>query len=567
MGYLYYSNEKKEIKANARKELTAIAELKVREINGWRNERFEDAKTILNNPLFADFVRQFLHGHVSTNTRNTIYSWLKSFQTSPQYKNILLIDAKGNVRLSVDKKVMAIDKHHRVMIELALRKNAVTFVDFHIDERDNAVSLDILVPISAAYGNKTHTVGVVMMCIEPDVRLYPMIQSWPIPTSSGETLLVRREGDDVVFLNELRHKKDTQLILRRPLSEEQLPAAMAARSKEGIVEGRDYRGADVLAAIKAVPNSPWFLIAKVDTDEMNAPVRERFWIAFIFVSALIILAGTMTGYIWRYRQTRIYQTANEALQAEIRERKQAEKLLEERTIQLEAANKELESFCYSVSHDLRNPLRAIDGYSRTILKNQGDKFDEDTRSRFNRIRRNTQMMGELIDDLLSFSRLGRAEINMSDLDMEDLVCEVWKELQVINPNRQLNLTNNNVPPGRGDRTLIKQVYANLLSNAVKFTKNVKDAYIEAGGYSEGNENVYYVKDNGVGFDMNYYDKLFGVFQRLHSDDDFEGTGIGLAIVQRIIQRHEGRVWAEGKVNQGAVFYFSLPKVEPTNVDA
>jgi len=275
----------------------------------------------------------------------------------------------------------------------------------------------------------------------------------------------------------------------------------------------------------------------------------------------------MTGYIWRYRQTRTYQTANEALQAEIKERKQAEKLLEERTAQLEAANKELESFSYSVSHDLRNPLRAIDGYSRTILKNQGDKFDEDTRSRFNCIRRNTQMMGMLIDDLLSFSRLGRADINMSDLDMEDLVHEAWKELQVINPNRQINLTNNNVPPGRGDRTLIKQVYANLLSNAVKFTKNVKDAHIEAGGYSEGNENVYYVKDDGVGFDMNYYDKLFGVFQRLHSEDDFEGTGIGLAIVQRIIQRHGGRVWAEGKVDQGAIFYFSFPKAEPTNVDA
>jgi light-regulated signal transduction histidine kinase (bacteriophytochrome) len=236
--------------------------------------------------------------------------------------------------------------------------------------------------------------------------------------------------------------------------------------------------------------------------------------------------------------------------------------LESLNIKLEAANKELESFSYSVSHDLRAPLRAIDGYARMILKKQGDKFDEDTLRKFNDIRLNAQKMGQLIDDLLAFSRLSRKDMSTSKLNMVDLIRDVWKELNNINPERKMNLIVNSTPLGCGDAALVKQVYHNLLSNAVKFTKVRDEARIEVGGDVNVNGSVYYyVKDNGVGFEMAYYDKLFGVFQRLHNIDDFEGTGVGLATVKRIINRHGGRVWAEGKVNEGATFYFTLPNTE------
>ena len=168
------------------------------------------------------------------------------------------------------------------------------------------------------------------------------------------------------------------------------------------------------------------------------------------------------------------------------------------------------------------------------------------------------MMGQLIDDLLALSRLGRKHLSLTLLDMDALVRDVWKEVQASNPERDIKPTVNSMPPCYGDRALIKQVLINLLSNAVKFTKYKDAAEIVVGGNADGNEIVYYVRDNGVGFDMQYYDKLFGVFQRLHSSDDFEGTGIGLATVQRIINRHEGLVWAKGKVGEGATFYFSLP---------
>jgi PAS domain S-box-containing protein len=243
---------------------------------------------------------------------------------------------------------------------------------------------------------------------------------------------------------------------------------------------------------------------------------------------------------------------------DITERTLIENALKERTIQLEITNKELESFSYSVSHDLRAPLRAIDGYTRLIIKKYGDQFNEDALTKFDIIRSSVHMMGQLIDDLLTFSRLSRKDTFMSKIDMEALIRNLWEALQAINPDRNINLKVNSMPSGYGDRALIKQVYVNLLSNAIKFTKNQNPALIELGGHIDGNNDVYYVKDNGVGFDMKYYDKLFGVFQRLHSPEDFEGTGIGLATVQRIIYRHEGLVWAEGKVGEGATFYFSLP---------
>jgi len=232
--------------------------------------------------------------------------------------------------------------------------------------------------------------------------------------------------------------------------------------------------------------------------------------------------------------------------------------LKGRTAQLEESNKELESFSYTVSHDLRAPLRAIDGFSRMIVKKHGDTLDEDAVRKFNVIRDSVRTMGQLIEDLLAFSRLSRKDIARTRLDMNSLVEETWKEMKEAHPARSLHLTVHNLDGAYGDRSLIKQVYVNLIENAVKFTRDRADARIEAGCYSNRNEIVYYVGDNGIGFDMSYHDKLFEVFQRLHHAEEYEGTGVGLAIVQRIVHRHGGRVWAKGKEGEGATFYFALP---------
>jgi signal transduction histidine kinase len=231
----------------------------------------------------------------------------------------------------------------------------------------------------------------------------------------------------------------------------------------------------------------------------------------------------------------------------------------ERTAQLQAANKELEAFSYSVSHDLRAPLRAIDGFSRIFMEDHAGKVDEDGARVLNVIRTNTQRMGRLIDDLLAFSRLGRKEIEPAPINMNELAQEAFSQISLADAEQKTEFKLEELPQAQGDLPLMRQVFINLLSNARKYCKKDTGAQIEVGGYNQNGENVYYVKDHGVGFDMNYSNKLFGVFQRLHSGEEFEGTGVGLAIVQRIIHRHGGKVWADAKVNEGATFYFSLPK--------
>lgn len=235
-----------------------------------------------------------------------------------------------------------------------------------------------------------------------------------------------------------------------------------------------------------------------------------------------------------------------------------ERRVAERTAQLEAAVKELEAFSYSVSHDLRAPLRAVTGFSNAVLEDHADKLDAGGQRYLRLIRDSALNMGQLIDDLLAFSRVGRQQMASSEIDMTALARSIFKEIRIADPGRDVDFVIARLPPAQGDRALIRQVFANLLQNAVKFTRGRDHARVEVGFETTGGENVYFVRDNGAGFDMRYAHKLFGVFQRLHSASEFEGTGVGLALVQRIISRHGGRVWAEARLGGGATFYFTLP---------
>jgi PAS domain S-box-containing protein len=244
--------------------------------------------------------------------------------------------------------------------------------------------------------------------------------------------------------------------------------------------------------------------------------------------------------------------------SDITDRKRAEEELAENTAKLAEINRDLEDFNYSVSNDLRVPLRAIDGFSRMILQTAGERFDEETRRRFRVIIENIEKIGRIIEDLLAFSRVGRRVVSKRSLDMEEMVRDVWQELLAANPGRKMTLKLGKMPAASGDWSMIRQVYANLLENAVKFAEGRNPTVIEVGSLAGEEGAVYYVWDNGIGFDMKFHDKLFGVFKRLHTDAEFEGTGIGLSLVQRIVHRHGGKIWAEGEVDKGATFSFTLP---------
>ena len=241
-----------------------------------------------------------------------------------------------------------------------------------------------------------------------------------------------------------------------------------------------------------------------------------------------------------------------------------EQRVKERTQQLEDINKELEAFTYSVSHDLRSPLRAIDGFSKIILEDYGNILDDEGKRLFSIIRNNTSHMDLLITDLLALSKVARGELILGPVNMYQMVNDIFNEIMHKKESTKYNIMIDSLPEICGDASLLRQVWSNLISNAVKYTAPRENCSIKVSCITDKKDITYYIKDNGVGFNPDYSHKLFGVFQRLHSSSEFEGTGVGLAIVERIIHRHNGRVWGEGKINEGAVFYFSLPNKEDCN---
>lgn len=238
-----------------------------------------------------------------------------------------------------------------------------------------------------------------------------------------------------------------------------------------------------------------------------------------------------------------------------------EKRVEERTAQLESANKELEAFSYSVSHDLRAPLRHVSGYLELLIKRNSQQLDDKGKHYIQSISEASNHMGALIDDLLNFSRVGRMEMKLDNIDMNKAVNDALAMLEPETKGRTIKWKNALMPNVFADHSMMRQVWVNLLSNAIKYTRKRDIAIIEIGTMTTDNEYIFFVRDNGAGFDMNYAQKLFGVFQRLHSMDDFEGTGIGLANVRQVVKRHKGRTWAEGEIDKGATIYFSLPKIK------
>ena len=226
---------------------------------------------------------------------------------------------------------------------------------------------------------------------------------------------------------------------------------------------------------------------------------------------------------------------------------------------LETSNKDLEAFAYSVSHDLRGPLRAISGFTRILMEDYVEKLDVEGKRLGGIIQQNTKKMGQLIEDLLAFSRMGRASMSFSEIDMKEMANSIYHEATDAEARKRITFTIADLSKAEGDTNMMRQVWMNLISNAIKFSAKRKQAVISVSCQEEENKFTYCIKDNGAGFNMKYKDKLFGVFQRLHSEIEFEGTGVGLALVQRIIHRHGGEVWANGEVDNGAAFYFSLPK--------
>jgi len=330
-----------------------------------------------------------------------------------------------------------------------------------------------------------------------------------------------------------------EIQMRRAITARRTGGLNAAIASEGSNDSRQTMD-QICAVIAAMLQEEGRLLAvratsaEVNSRRIKETILFGYGLAFVF-----LIAASMT------------------IHREMEKRRLADKIVARRSAELEAANNELEAFCYSVSHDLRTPLRGIDGFSQALLEDYGSKIDSSARDFLQRIRAGTQRMGVLIDDLLNLSRFTRIEMQRAEADLSEIGRTVVAELRQAEPQRDVEVVIAPQLCGEGDPRLMRVVLQNLLANSWKFTSKKPHARIEFGRTDNNGSSAFYVKDNGAGFDPRYTARLFGAFQRLHGVAEFPGSGVGLAMVQRIIQRHGGRVWAEGAVGEGATFYFTL----------
>ena len=811
----FYSDQKRRIITSKQTELETVASLKIREILQWRRERLGDGITTSENGILKEKIKDYLK-NPDSRQKEDFKVLFRSFTKNYDYQGVMLLDRSFKVRIAFPDNDTVVGAPLKANLARWSNFRNVFLSDLHRSQDTGPAHMDMIVPLSNDNPGDTSVYGFIVFQLDPAREFFPLIQQWPGSDLTAETLIVRKDGDTVVFLNELRHRTNTFLNLRFHVSQSDLPAAMAVMGYEGTCQGIDYRGIPVIAYVTAIPGTGWYMISKIDKAEVYKPLYYQTVVIIIITILLFFAAGALTAYLWRSQTAKDYKSRlileeqkrrvetdlarqywilkglndsspapifsvdksycytsyntahaetmkaiynadieigksileymtieqdrikakvnfdrafkgkriveeaysgdednarlffevahnpiiddsnevigvavivrdltmrkqmeeelwslssrNEAILSsipniimevdlnkiytwtnqagleffgddvvgreassyfddekdiynivdplfngetekiyvethqrrkdgeirllawwcrsvkdkndrvvgalssaiDITTRKELElrilnlnQELEERvkirTEELEAAIKELEAFSYSVSHDLRAPLRAIHSFTSILREEYADSLDSEGKRFCKIIESGTVKMGELIDDLLAFSRAGRTELFISKTDFNQIINSVCQEL-IVDPGRNNILIDvQKLPPAYCDPSTFKHVWSNLISNAIKYSSKSDRQEVVIGSNKEKSNVVYFIKDNGVGFDMRYYDKLFNVFQRLHNQKEFEGNGVGLAIVHRIISRHGGKVWAEAVEGEGAIFYFSLPE--------
>ncbi len=693
-GIWYFRQQQAEARGLVEAEMAAIADLKVQQVVDWRAERMADAWYVLRAAPVTQTVTAVLTARPSPRVSAEAVELLTLLKRENRYERVEIFDVQLRSHLVVPEAPTALDSSSALGMKAAMQMIRPVMTDLHLSDETGLIHIDLLVPVlpsgvppdirrSTPPTAEARPVAVVLFRLDPRSFLFPLIQSWPKQSRSAETYLVRREGDDVLFLSDLRLRPDTSSMFRLPLARGNFSAAQAARGYEGVMQGLDYRGAPVVAATRKIPDSPWAIVAEIDQSEIYAPFRQLTLFVGLLVGVAILASGLGVGIVWRHqslghlqhalalerrgkelaermayltrlvndvvlladanwkileandraletygytldelqqltlrdlrpREDReaferaaesveelergVYRTVHlrkdgtripveisvravefggatyyQSVIRDISERVRAEieimalnaeleQRVADRTAALQEANGELQTFTFSVSHDLKAPLRGMDGYSRLLLEEYGERLDPDGRFYVQNIRKAAGQMSQLIDDLLKYSRIERgmpkpAPVNPRVL-VEDLVRERNDEVHARAVEVVVDIP---CEHAMADPDGIRQVLRNLIDNALKFTRDASFPRIEVGGRYADSVCQLWVRDNGCGFDMRHQDRIFEIFQRLHRAEDYPGTGVGLAIVRKALQRMGGRAWAESEMGKGATFYIEVPR--------
>ena len=539
-GIFNYRTREKHFKKEMEHKLTAIADLKAGEILRWKTERLRDAEVFFRNPVFAGLVRDFFARPKDSTLEKKLRTWMGLIQEGYDYDRVRLLDSRGVVRLSVPDTEEPLSPAIKRKVAETLQSRQITFVDFYRQEHSRKISLAFLVPIPDDQDGG-RPLGVLSLRIDPEVYLYPFIQRWPEPSETAETLLVRREGNDAVFLNELRFQKNAALTLRIPLGNQDVPSVKAVLGWKGMVEGHDYRGVPVLAAVRAIPDSPWFLVARMDVAEVYKPMRETMWLMLLLVGALIVGAGAGVGLIWRQQRLHFYRERAGAAEALQRANDELERRVEERTAEVRF----LSSRLLAAQEEERRRI-AIDLHDGIGGLLSAIKYKTEAAQRGNDLEEVVSLLQRAIEECRRIQMDLRPPL-LDDLGLlatfNWLIREFQKRTPGLTVEKQFEVEEQAIPAAL--RTVIFRITQEALNNIAKYSG--ADWMLLSLRKTKGTL-VLVVRDNGRGFEI----------EKALTKESTE-RGLGLASMRERSELSGGTFSIESSPGKGTVVQVTWPE--------
>lgn len=533
LGYLYYVDQKARFQREIEAQLNAIADLKVKQITAWRRERLHDAMLIFDDPISADEVNAWLRGKAPPGQEEEIMHRLQALKQD-MYTSIRLLDTRGKVRMAIPENKRELTPFIEELVQEALASGKVIFSDLHFNQ-EKQIRLNLVVPMHFHKDGKKIIAGVVVLCIDPEQLLFPIIQSWPTASATAESALVRREGNELVYLNDLRHRQDTALTLRLPLTEKLLPAAKAVQGKEEITPGIDYRGVPVLAATRAIPGSPWFLVTKIDAAEVSAPIKERFQLMALILVALIAMAGSGTALIWRNREVHHYRQMYEAE----RERQDLQRFLSSQLLVIQENERR------RISRELHDDL----GVSLMVLKFHLRSIESGLTKTKAGVRAEFQSLFPYLDGVIANVRKLSWDLSAGSLEelglasaIKNLLGEFSQQYEVLWSPAELEEI------GDSFSSLAQiSIYRIFQESLANIGRHAQASRISVNIEKQEGKVSFTLEDNGRGFDSNrVYDREGGA------------KGIGLATMKERAFLAGGFLTISSRPGAGTKISFSIP---------